>query len=210
MLNADQFTIINIVMITCVLITFFSVYVPKQRSRSYRVSAVLSLLICALFMAGIAYFKGIMAANHSMLAVWIPLTFLVFGTFAKYKDGRYVVTYFISLLSITSINGLGFIIVDSFFGWQPVAHVSVRCGLMLLVAWLMWYYVKRISLSQQGMEPDGSCLRLILFALCRILCLSQAHHRTAQGIWICSLADSHHILRHCFGHLYHSKSEPGD
>ena len=39
---------------------FFSVYVPKQRSRSYRVSAVLSLLICALFMAGIAYFKG----NH--------------------------------------------------------------------------------------------------------------------------------------------------
>ena len=42
-----------------------------------------------------------------------------------------LLTYFISLLSITSINGLGFIIVDSFFGWQPVAHVSVRCGLML-------------------------------------------------------------------------------
>ena len=169
MLNADQFTIINIVMITCVLITFFSVYVPKQRSRSYRVSAVLSLLICALFMAGIAYFKGIMAANHSMLAVWIPLTFLVFGTFAKYKDGRYVVTYFISLLSITSINGLGFIIVDSFFGWQPVAHVSVRCGLMLLVAWLMWYYVKKPLAKALASVSKGWSLMAVVSGLFYLL-----------------------------------------
>ena len=84
MLNADQFTIkhrddymrFNY---------FFSVYVPKQRSRSYRVSAVLSLLICALFMAGIAYFQGIMAANHSMLAVWIPDFLGIWGRLQNIK-----------------------------------------------------------------------------------------------------------------------------
>lgn len=143
MLNADQFTIINVVMIACVLITFFSVYVPKERNRPYRILAVSSLTVCALMMGLTACLKGIMAANNSMLAVWIPLTFVVFGVFSKYRGGRYLVTYFISLLSITSINGLGFILVNTFFGWQPVAHVFIRCGLMLLAAWLMWSYVRK-------------------------------------------------------------------
>ena len=140
--NADQFAIINVVMVACVLITFFSVYVPKE-SRGYQISAVLTLTICALSMAAIACFKGVMAANNSMPAVWIPLTFVVFWFFSKYKGGRFFVIYFISLLSITSINGLGFLIADTFFGWQFMAHVIIRCGLMLLSAWLMWHYVKK-------------------------------------------------------------------
>lgn len=143
MLNADQFTIINVVMIACVLITFFSVYVPKERSRPYRILAVSSLTVCALMMGLTACLKGIMAANNSMLAAWIPLTFVVFGVFSKYRGGRYLVTYFISLLSITSINGLGFILVDTLFGWQLIAHVVIRCGLMFLAAWLMWRYVRK-------------------------------------------------------------------
>ena len=87
----------------------------------------------------------------------------------KYKDGRYVVTYFISLLSITSINGLGFIIVDSFFGWQPVAHVSVRCGLMLLVAWLMWYYVKKPLAKALASVSKGWSLMAVVSGLFYLL-----------------------------------------
>lgn len=143
MLNADQFTVINIVMIACVLITFFSVYVPQKVNRRYKMTAVFSLSVCALMMAAVAHFKGIMAANNSMLAIWIPLTFVVFWVFSKHKGGRYLVTYFISLLSITSINGLGFIVVDTCFGWRPIAHVLIRCTLMLLAAWLMWRFVKK-------------------------------------------------------------------
>ena len=122
MLNPLRYAIINIVMFICLLLTFFSLYAPKEGTKLYKPACVVLIAADLGFMAYVTYAKGLMAANNLLLVIWIVPTFFLFIFFSKYNIEKYIVAYFSSLLSVTLVNSLGFIAVHYFFAGsrQPI------------------------------------------------------------------------------------------
>ncbi|BDF09344.1 ATP-binding protein [Emergencia timonensis] len=172
MLNPLRYAIINIVMFICLLLTFFSLYAPKEGTKLYKPACVVLIAADLGFMAYVTYAKGLMAANNLLLVIWIVPTFFLFIFFSKYNIEKYIVAYFSSLLSVTLVNSLGFIAVHYFFGWQQTAHLLIRCGLMITVTLVMRRFIKKpFSKALESVDKGWKLMDvvIILFFLLSII-----------------------------------------